>query len=274
MKTWLTFLLLLSLAAWPAGTARSQETGGEPAEEEHDYYGEELDSFAEDGYEEDDPSGETDDVDEERPDRHLVVDKDTLWDISRTYLGDPFRWREIWDINRDVVSNPDLIYPGQEFWLRLPDKEPEEVVEEIPEPVVEVVEIPEPVEETPLPAVEEPRSPYEIGTVILVEKRTRAQGKIVKSLQGRTIMEPGDEVMIKFRKPMKLKPGSVLITYRWKIILMDEEGEALEEDQLAMETIGIVEITRVINSRRSVARVLNVVGPVEIGDMVKVPVQE
>jgi len=47
---------------------------------------------------------------------HTVVDGDTLWDLSQSYLGSPWYWPKVWSYNPEV-ENPHLIYPGNQVRL-------------------------------------------------------------------------------------------------------------------------------------------------------------
>jgi nucleoid-associated protein YgaU len=49
---------------------------------------------------------------------HTVVSGDTLSKIAKSYYGDAMKYPEIFDANRPMLSDPDLIYPGQV--LRIP----------------------------------------------------------------------------------------------------------------------------------------------------------
>jgi len=49
------------------------------------------------------PSGKT----------YTVVRGDSLSKIAKREYGDMTKWRKIYEANRDVIDNPDLIEPGQ-----------------------------------------------------------------------------------------------------------------------------------------------------------------
>jgi hypothetical protein len=48
----------------------------------------------------------------------LVVEGDTLWGLAERELGSGARYTEIFEANREVIEDPDLIFPGQK--LRIP----------------------------------------------------------------------------------------------------------------------------------------------------------
>ncbi|HKC91473.1 MAG TPA: LysM peptidoglycan-binding domain-containing protein [Candidatus Limnocylindria bacterium] len=56
---------------------------------------------------------------ETKPKTYTVDSGDSLSAIAEQELGDANRWREIYELNKDVIGdNPDLIQPGME--LKLP----------------------------------------------------------------------------------------------------------------------------------------------------------
>lgn len=46
---------------------------------------------------------------------YKVAAGDTLWKIAQKELGDGYRWRSIYEANRTIIKNPNLIYIGQEL---------------------------------------------------------------------------------------------------------------------------------------------------------------
>ena len=54
-----------------------------------------------------------------RPPPRIYIDRrgDTLSSIAQRELGDASRWPEIFERNRDVISDPDRIFPDQALIL-------------------------------------------------------------------------------------------------------------------------------------------------------------
>lgn len=148
---------------------------------------------------------------EDAPDEYIVQPGDTLWDISATFLQDPWMWPEIWQVNPEI-ANPHLIYPGDVIrlvWIDgrpqlvvnqdpMPEPEPDRVVVEEAEPYPTVRLSPEvrvlPLEEAIRPIPWDAIGPF-LSRPSVVDKDAILQAPYVLSTQGGHLMAGADDTV-------------------------------------------------------------------------------
>jgi len=52
--------------------------------------------------------------------RHTVASGESLSKIAKHYYKDPMKYSAIFDANRNILNNPDMIHPGQELIIPNP----------------------------------------------------------------------------------------------------------------------------------------------------------
>jgi hypothetical protein len=56
---------------------------------------------------------------------HVVKQGDTLWELARVYLSNPYLWPLIYEANREIVENPHRIFPAEKLVIPpLPGEKP------------------------------------------------------------------------------------------------------------------------------------------------------
>lgn len=167
------------------------------------------------------------------PDRYQVTRGDTLWGISARFLKDPWRWPELWNMNREQVKNPHRIYPGEVLVLDRSGESPQLRVENAA-PELETVDLSPSiqVEETETSAI--PSIPYSSiapflsRAMIMADDALKNAPEIVGAADGRLALGVGDRIYAS-----GITPDSPLrwqIVRRGKALLDPENGQPLGQE--------------------------------------------
>lgn len=63
------------------------------------------------------PAAESDSREQVYTVRLIPERRESLWRIAEDEYGDPLLWRKIWERNRELIQDPDLILPGWRIYL-------------------------------------------------------------------------------------------------------------------------------------------------------------
>lgn len=140
---------------------------------------------------------------DDAPSRYMVKKGDTLWSIAARFLKSPWRWNEIWRLNRDQIRNPHRIFPGDILVLgRGSDGQPQLSVETLREPERPTIRLSPQMRATPIDNDAIPSIPPSVIdpflTKPLVIERDGLEGapKIVGSPETRVVLGPGYRIYV------------------------------------------------------------------------------
>jgi len=175
------------------------------------------------------------------PQPYVVKKGDTLWDIAEEYFADPEKWIKIWEQNL-YVSNPDLIYPGNEIWLRL--REAKKKVE----PKPEVVKLEPRIIYKPAQRIEKAIDTKIFLTALARQDFIRPEavegvGHILDSEDERLNYGAFDRVYLTL--DVKANPGDIFDIYRTGDPVYDQTEDGKKMAGYLVKHLGKIEVTSV-----------------------------
>ncbi|MDX8383344.1 MAG: LysM peptidoglycan-binding domain-containing protein [Ghiorsea sp.] len=178
------------------------------------------------------------------PKPYVVKKGDTLWDIAEEYFAKPKKWMTIWEQNI-YVSNPDLIYPGNEIWLQI--KKPPKIVK-VPEPVRDVVELKPRVIYRPAQRIEKQADTTMLMTALARQDFIRPEGvngvgHILDSEDERLNYGANDRIYLKLDVPAK--PGDIFNIFRTGDPIFDPASSSKKPEGYLVNHLGRVQVTSI-----------------------------
>lgn len=211
------------------------------------------------------------------PARYVVAKGDTLWGISSRFLKNPWKWPDLWGINKDVVRNPHWIYPGDVLILDLTGATPRLRLEGAPDgglsrwngyelqvsnltPQMRALDLgPMAIPTIPAKAIE----PFLVRPLIVNPNQVANAPKIVANVDKRVVVSAGDTAYV---MGLDQKKGQRWQVYRKGRVFQDPDTKEV----LGFEAVYLGDANVTGFGEISTVQLVNTVQEVSMGDRLTV----
>lgn len=195
------------------------------------------------------------------PDRYTVQKGDTLWGIAGRFLKQPWRWPDLWRMNRDQIKNPHWIYPGDVIVFDKSDGQPRLTLERGGAPASDVIRLSPTIRSSPLPEQAIPSipaadiEPYLSRPIIVGPDGPPGAGKIIAARDPRVVRGAGDSV---YAVNVPETSGTEWLIYRPGQVLRSYDSNELLGNEMRflgtahVERFGEVATLRITSAREEI----------------------
>jgi len=201
------------------------------------------------------------------PDRYTVQRGDTLWGIAGRFLKQPWRWPDLWRMNRDQIKNPHWIYPGDVIVFDKSDGQPRLTLERGAAPASETTRLSPTIRVAPLAGEAIPSipasdiEPYLSRPIVTGPDGLYDAGKIIAARDARVVRGAGDAV---YAVNVPENSGTEWVIYRpGRVLRSYDSNEFLGNEMRYLGTAHVERFGEVATLRITSAR-----EEIQLGDLV------